>query len=70
VSAPPDKPAAGIGGGFFGAIANLLRPPPKKAIGSANPNEPSYEFIPASESEDAKVRNQNYVFYFRLKKYT
>jgi hypothetical protein len=61
---PPDKPAAGSGGGFFGAIANLLRPPPKKPIGGANPNEPSYEFIPASESEDAKVRNQNYVFWF------
>ncbi len=65
---PPDKPAASSGGGFFGAIANLLRPPPKKPIGGVNPNEPSYEFIPASESEDAKVRNQNSVFclFFRF----
>ncbi len=67
---PPDKPAAGSGGGFFGAIANLLRPPPKKAIGGVNPNEPSYEFIPASDNEDAKVGNQSCLFclFFRFKK--
>jgi hypothetical protein len=58
-SATPAKPAAGGGGGLFGAIANLLRPPAKKtpAGGGGNPNEPSYEFIQSTENDDAKVGN-------------
>ena len=43
---------------MFGAIASLLRPPPPKKQAGSNPNEPSYEFIQSSDSDDAKERRR------------
>jgi hypothetical protein len=55
----PAKPSAGGGGGLFGAIASLFGPPaPKKKVSLGNPNEPSYEFIQSTDSEDAKEQRR------------